>query len=103
MSLHNPEEILKLHRVALSFHLEDARDALLEGIDPAVVSELPKGLAPSDQILSDLTELNRIGRLDDGSIPLEIWILNAVSLVPRAAAAAFFEALNALPRELARP
>jgi hypothetical protein len=103
MSLLNPEEILKLHRVALSFHLEDARDALLEGIDPAVVSELPKGLAPSDQILSDLTELNRIGRLDDGSIPLEIWILNAVSLVPRAAAAAFFEALNALPRELARP
>lgn len=98
MSILSHPEILKLHRAALSFHLEDARDELLRGIDPGVVRGLPTRPTGSEQVLSDLTELNRIRALPDGSIPLRLWLLNASDLVPRAAAGAFSEALDLVSR-----
>ena len=100
MSLLLPAEIRRLYEAVVRLRLEGARDELLRGIDPAVVNELPSAPLESEQILSDLTELNRVGELPDGSIPLRIWILNATSLSPRGASTVFNQALGAVDRAL---
>lgn len=101
MSLLSPAEIKKLHESAVSFGLAGARLALLRGIDPAAVKKLPAGLREAEQILSDLTEMNRLRTLPDGSIPLRVWLWNAISLAPsRFASETFRKALAALDRAL---
>lgn len=96
MSLLSDDEIRKLHQAALTLHLEETRDELLRGIEPEVVAMLSTKLAASEQMLSDLTELNQLGVLSDGSIPLRVWIANAKERAPRGTGAVFSEALKAV-------
>src|SRR5262249_34017572 len=51
----------------------------------------------SSQILGDLQQLNAVDRLQDGTVPLVLWLKNAISLVePRAEKSIFVESLRAL-------
>jgi nucleoside phosphorylase len=93
-------------------HLRDVQDAavsarldrnvLLTSLGPGLVASLPKAPSPGEQLLSDLRELNRIGKLRDDSIPLRSWLETAKHLAgPRREAAVFEAALAALAEALA--
>src|SRR5688572_21978421 len=72
--------ILELHAAAVSAHLMGSRDALLAGLGPAFVAGLPHARSPAEQILQDLDALNSVGALTDGTVPLAVWLGNAVAL-----------------------
>lgn len=61
----------------------NARDELLTGIHPGFVASLFDRSSPLDQVRSDLAAMNQVPRLDDGQIPLRIWLENAVSRLRR--------------------
>lgn len=70
---------------------------LLGGIDVKFVRALPTTNSPTAQLLSDLYQLKDAGRLADGSVPVETWLLNAARLAgARIEARAFRQALEAL-------
>jgi endonuclease G len=90
MSLYlNQEEIYQLVDAITSGGLNnrDARDALLMNINRGLVSNLPERRSISDQVLSDLDELNNIERLAGGEVPLKIWLENAYHRLRRASRA----------------
>lgn len=72
------EFVAALTQAVVELNLD--RDALLSGIDPAVVSAIPSRRTPAEQLLTDLHELNNVGRLVDGSDPLRCWLINASTL-----------------------
>ncbi|MEU9119820.1 trypsin-like peptidase domain-containing protein [Streptomyces sp. NPDC048506] len=76
-----PEEIRRVVDAAVETGLADpaVRPLLLDGIMPRYRSTLPLNPAPGRQVHSDLNEMNRVERLVDGSVPLEIWLRNAVA------------------------
>lgn len=83
------KEILSLHQAAVASGLSGVRDTLLVGLDSAFVAGLPTTADPSSQLLSDLGVLSR-ARLADGSMPLEVWLENALALAgPRIEADVF--------------
>ena len=57
-----------------------SRRLLLAHVNRTYAATLPVLNAPRDQVLSDLTAMNRIARLADGSVPLERWLQAAVNL-----------------------
>lgn len=69
------EAVLELHTAALAVRLD--RNALLSGIDRSFVASLKVMSTNSEQVLSDLDEMNTWGELTDGSVPLRVWLLNA--------------------------
>lgn len=71
------DRVLDLLRAATDARLD--RNTLLQGIDPSTVAGLPSAPSPADQILCDLSALNHMGTLLDGSYPLRIWLQNAVT------------------------
>lgn len=73
-------DICRLYQAITDAHLAGSREALLAGIDPSFVAGLPAVSPPSSQVLIDLHRLNQVGRLADGSAPLEIWLTNAAAL-----------------------
>ncbi|MGW8884179.1 trypsin-like peptidase domain-containing protein [Streptomyces sp. NPDC055749] len=77
----SPEGILQLRNVALETGLADpsVRPLLFEGIMARYRGTLPQLTAPGLQVHSDLNAMNRVERLVDGSVPLEIWLRNAVA------------------------
>ena len=56
------------------------RQALLAAIDKELVSRLPVETNHARQIRSDVVQLNKIGRLPDGTVPLVTWVINALHL-----------------------
>ena len=77
--------------------VEDALTALLAGVDPRFVSTLPTIGAPADRLLVTLHRLNRVERLDDGTVPFVVWLRAAMQLIgPIPEAAMFQRALAAL-------
>ncbi|MFI2213191.1 trypsin-like peptidase domain-containing protein [Streptomyces sp. NPDC020141] len=76
-----PETILRIRDAALETGLADpmVRPLLLDGIMPRYRGTLPMIPAPGRQLHSDLNEMNRVERLVDGSVPLEIWLRNAIA------------------------
>ncbi|MGI5404582.1 trypsin-like peptidase domain-containing protein [Streptomyces sp. CA-135486] len=76
-----PEEILQVRDAALETGLADpmVRPLLFDGIMPKYRGTLPLLPAPGRQVHSDLNEMNRVERLVDGSVPLEVWLRNAVA------------------------
>jgi hypothetical protein len=89
------EKIQELHASTIAARL--SRDALLSGLDRRLVAQLPRFNNESQQILSDLHELNRIDRLADGSMPLVLWLQTAVALAgPRREGADFEKTLRVL-------
>ncbi len=88
-------QLLKVHQASTAVGLTDSRDALLVGIDPALVSGLTRVPKPADQLLCDLNSLNMMVPLRDGITPLELWLQNAIHLSgPRAEASVFGDALD---------
>ncbi|MGG7575468.1 hypothetical protein [Streptomyces sirii] len=77
----SPDEIQQLLDAAVETGLADptVRPLLLDGIMPRYRGTLPLNPAPGRQVRSDLNEMNRVERLVDGSVPLEIWLRNAVA------------------------
>lgn len=87
----NSDQILKLHDAAVRARLFDARDTLLAGIDPAFVAVLPVKPSPIQQILSDLHVLNDAEVLADGTVPLQLWLKNAIAITEALKEATVFE------------
>jgi V8-like Glu-specific endopeptidase len=54
------------------------RPLLLEGILPKYRAALPLLPGPGPQLRSDLNQMNQVERLIDGTVPLEVWLRNAV-------------------------
>jgi len=66
------------------------RAALIGGIPYRFAAMLPggaAGLVPGTSLILDLRKLNSTDRLDDGSIPLKIWLRNALTLAAGQSAA----------------
>ncbi len=59
----------------------DIRSILLSGIDHRFTGLLPVNNRPVVQIGLDLMELNRRERLDDGTVPLEMWLNKAANFI----------------------
>lgn len=74
------EEVEEVHKAAIDLRLARSRTALLEGIDPSFIDELPTVANPSEQLLVDLGVMAKKERLKDGSIPLKIWLSSALRL-----------------------
>src|SRR6185312_13520688 len=90
-----PDKIREIHDAAIRAGLD--REALVSALDPRLVSSLQRHSTPSQQILGDLNELNRIERLADGNVPLVQWLETAVTLAgPRVEGARFELALEDL-------
>jgi Effector-associated domain 5 len=103
MGLLSHDEILKLHACVVSAGLVESGPALLAGIDGPFVAGLPRGASPSDQLLRDLGGLNAVPALADRSVPLSIWLANAIQLAgSRVEATTFREARARLGQTLAR-
>ncbi|WP_437660621.1 hypothetical protein [Sorangium sp. So ce1182] len=95
MGILSHDEILELHAAVVSARLSGSRTALLVGLDPALVAGLSEAVAPGEQVLTDLDALNAAGELQDGTVPVAIWLKNAVALVAtRKEAAILQRALN---------
>ena len=58
-----------------------SREALLATIPPVVVGSLPKVGGPLAQLLMDLSALNQMGAIRDGTWPVRTWVENGVSLL----------------------
>jgi effector-associated domain 5 (EAD5)-containing protein/effector-associated domain 1 (EAD1)-containing protein len=90
-------QIQQIRDAAIRAGLDQSRKALLSGIDQGFVSTLHHSSNPGEQLLLDLSELNRVEMLADGAVPLIAWLTNAEALAgPRAEAAVFHVALEAL-------
>src|SRR5262245_24685109 len=74
------QQILRIHAAVVSARLSANRAPLLGGIEETFVASLSTAADPAGQILSDLHALNQAERLADGSVPLRIWIENAIAL-----------------------
>ncbi|MEW2415491.1 trypsin-like peptidase domain-containing protein [Streptomyces sp. NPDC046866] len=99
-----PEDIRAIKDAALEAGLAGPsdRELLLDGILPRYVGELPLDDAPGKQLQSDLNRMNRVERLVDGSVPLEIWLRNAVAQTVEAGPLAVFQrALDRVVRDAA--
>lgn len=90
MLLLDAAAIRELQAAALSADLARSRDALLAGIDGAIVAGLRTAPNPAAQIMSDLDALNKTGALADDTVPLDIWIANAAHLASMRREAAIF-------------
>jgi hypothetical protein len=69
------DTILEVSRAAVVAGLD--RHALVAALDPHLRMSLPLVSSPGGQILSDLNELNRVGQLPDGTVPLRIVLQTA--------------------------
>lgn len=74
------DEILRLQAAIVSAHLSGSRPALLAHISAEFAATLPAAPFPGEQVIMDLAALNAAGELVDGSVPLAIWLKNAVPL-----------------------
>lgn len=91
MPLLDPTVIRELYAAAVSTGLVGARVALLSGIDRGFVAGLPTAPSPAAQLLVDLNELNDLGALDDGTVPLHTWLAGAAQLAGVRREAALFK------------
>ncbi|MBW5482776.1 trypsin-like peptidase domain-containing protein [Streptomyces bambusae] len=98
------EDVQRLKDTALEQGLADPmmRRLLFTGILPKYVGALPVLPAPGPQVLSDLNSMNRVERLIDGTVPLAVWLRNAVDQLTDAAARDIYqEALDQVVRDAA--
>ena len=86
MELLTRTELRDVRDAALAAGLGDPtiRAILLDGIMPMYSESLPRLAMPRAQLTSDLQRMNGVGRLTDGTTPLEVWLDNAVDQVSEA-------------------
>lgn len=95
MGVLDQDEILKVQKALVAAGLADTRGALLAGMSPAFIASLQVTAISGAQILSDLNALNDAGVLSDGSVPIRVWLKNALTLAgPRKEYAIFLEVLT---------
>ncbi len=78
-------QILLLHEALVHCGLVRSMDALLGGIDKSLIASIPENARPDARLLVALHELNELGQVPDGSVPLETLLHNAVVLTRRRA------------------
>ena len=89
--------IRELYEAAIAAGLARCREALMAGIDGRFVAGIGTASSPAAQLLVDLHALNDAGALEDGKVPLGIWLANAAQLAgPRIQAAVFARARDGL-------
>lgn len=80
MPLLPEDRVRDLHAAAVDAYLADQRQALFEGVNRAFAAAIPRSPSPIAQLLVDLSRLNELDALTDGSVPFERWLSNAVLL-----------------------
>lgn len=73
-------QILRVQKAAVAIGLDTMRDALLGGIPRALTATFSGNPNPAAQLLSDLSHLNELDPLADGTVPLHTWLSNALRL-----------------------
>jgi hypothetical protein len=73
------KEVLHVHDAVVHGGVDPS--AALCALDPRLTASLPLRETRSAQLLSDAHELNRIGRLDDGTRPVKVWMRTVVALL----------------------
>ncbi|MFJ9848281.1 trypsin-like peptidase domain-containing protein [Streptomyces sp. NPDC101150] len=97
-----PEQIRQVLDATLETGLAEPalRPLLFDGIMLKYQGFLPRQTAPGPQVQSDLNSMNKVERLVDGSVPLEIWLRNAAAQTVEAAPLAVFQrALDDVARQ----
>ena len=90
------EEVRRVHDAVVRGGLQPS--AARCGLDPRLTATLPMYENRSAQLLGDIHELNRIGRLSDGTQAAKVWLRTAMTLLgPRAEAAALGRLLKKNP------
>lgn len=74
------DNVREICRLVLGTGLTVSRQSLLVGLPPKFVDMLPVEKNPVEQILSDLNKMNQVRILSDGTIPLKVWMENAMHL-----------------------
>jgi pSer/pThr/pTyr-binding forkhead associated (FHA) protein len=71
------------------------RESLFASLDPAFFAALPTEGDHAQQLFADLTRLKEVPWLEDGTVPLVVWLGNAVTLAgPTASRQVFQDALD---------
>jgi len=87
------EEVRLVRDVVLQIGLD--REALLSGIEPLFRSSIPAASTPGQQVFVDVHHMRQAGTLADGSVPLRVWLENAVVLSrPRSESTVFQRVLD---------
>jgi tetratricopeptide (TPR) repeat protein len=95
MDILDHTEMLALHEAVVAASLVTSRSALLAGLPRDFIANMPSAATPSAQILEDLATLNSVASLADGTVPLETWLKNAITLAgSRRECSAFSHALR---------
>jgi Effector-associated domain 5/TIR domain len=84
------DDIHRIYDAAIAVGLSRHQDALLAGLPPAFVASLPQDHASGAQLFSTLHTLNT-ATLADGTLPLRVWLTNAVKLAGGRAEQRVFE------------
>lgn len=98
------DELLRVQSAAVEAGLADAelRPRLFAGTTRHFRAGLPLRKTPFEQIRSDLRIVNRVERLIDGTVPLEVWLRNALTLTTQPGPVAVFQrALDDVARDAA--
>src|SRR4051794_12498632 len=66
--------------VAVGLTAHETRDAILGGLAEAYFGTLPVVGRESDQLLGDLNAMNKVEALEDGTVPLLVWLEAAYAL-----------------------
>ncbi|MEP7121504.1 MAG: effector-associated domain EAD1-containing protein [Byssovorax sp.] len=91
--------IFEIHQAATEAGLSRSRTALFSGIDYSFVDSIPREASSGAQLIVDLHALNWVESLEDGTVPLETWLANALqSAGLRQEAAVFRRALEQVKR-----
>ncbi|MFG2869454.1 trypsin-like peptidase domain-containing protein [Streptomyces sp. NPDC048338] len=77
----SPEDVVRVRNAALDAGLAESavRPLLFDGTTPRFRASLPVLDSPLRQMHSDLVTMNRVERLIDGTVPLEVWLRNAIA------------------------
>ncbi|MET9956352.1 trypsin-like peptidase domain-containing protein [Streptomyces sp. NPDC006339] len=98
------EELLAVENAAVEAGLADRelRGRLFAGVKDHFRAALPPRPTPFTQIQSDLRTMNRVERLMEGEVPLELWLRNAIGLAAEPGPVAVFQrALDQVVRDAA--
>ncbi|GAA3388227.1 trypsin-like peptidase domain-containing protein [Streptomyces roseoviridis] len=98
------EELLAVETAAMEAGLADRelRGGLFAGVKDHFRAALPPQPTPFTQIRSDLRTMNRVERLMEGEVPLELWLRNAIRLAAEPGPVAVFQrALDHVVRDAA--
>lgn len=91
------QQIIGLRAAVKDAGLATSRQGLFSGIDEGFRLAIPVQQTPIEQVATDLQRLNQTERLVDGTVPLEIWLMNAIDFATDATAAAVLqEALSSM-------